>query len=105
MLKYIDDPWLKKICFSAQPCQKFQFQTKIFSVSKKSYKLKPLPYIGKISIYPHASLSIQFMDKKNNYSKNIKWLCFRIVLGGTEIFPGLSPQVEPVIASKNDMGA
>ena len=44
------------------------------------------------------------MDKKNNYSKNIKWLCFRIVLGGTEIFPGLSPQVEPVIASKNDMG-
>ena len=45
------------------------------------------------------------MDKKNNYSKNIKWLCFRIVLGGTEIFPGLSSQVEPVIASKNDMDA
>lgn len=30
---------------------------------------------------------------------------FRIVLGHTEIFPGLSPQLEPVIANKNDIGA
>ena len=55
------------------------------------YSTKNLRFSGKISVQPHTTLCIQFLNRENNDKNNTlplgKQICFTIVWGCAEILP------------------
>ena len=66
-------------------------KVKTDKILKMSVHCLYFAFLGKISVQPHTTLCIQFLDRENNEKNNRlplgKQICFTIVWGCAEILP------------------